>query len=867
MSIKLYILELDGNVKTDPENWKNFVPTTQVHEVYRTLISTFSSESVILVKDAKDYVDEVYNEKGVLGSISVVWKKYDFDTDSYKEIFSLGNLDLKKYKFKRDRTEVGFEPSGFVMKILNRDEITFSLQSLVDMDGGEIPSFTNETIDLELDQQTFLRRLESNEIPNIEESEELTGSEQPGFKFVEAQPTVFQINELVDNIDIKGSNFFNIETDTFDPANLPWIYKANRDVSINLKLNYDLRAYVEVETVTPTPNSSVDYFAGFNLRIIKYIAETDSSTEIYNDLIAPEEINGNSGDGSANSERVYSGLADVNTDLSEGDFIYIYIEASPRGSGLTTSFNFSGGDVRVINGIEFNTFELEVNETREVPTTNAKVMLAWEFLLRQCQHITGRIDCLRSSFYGRTDGEVHQYDEDGEGSMYALTNGKLVRGFPIEDNPINTFLMQSFKNFTGIGHLIGLGIVYEDGLPYVIIEKLTYFYDKSITAMVLQAEDGGIEWEPAMQYVWGSVKCGYPNYKNKSSFILGTAHSPKEYIVSELNNISNTIYEVYSDFVGSGHLLEQIREIRYEDDTQLDTDYDESIFIIAVERDGEGGFQRKKILDFETVENIDNPDSQYNIELHPARIILNHAPLLLSGLNQRIQNEPTNKEFLNFSYGEANKKLLTKYAGKPEIQEGVNLSLDELDGQEPLFDSSFLGRANVLLNDNQLNLFKEGFIGAVSISDQTGTYLCFVELSKQTDLENNKTELALLKVGNVPEVVPDPDPEPECDCPTENQYLSGTLEGNKYTDIDSIVFTLNFLGEFDFCEDYLIKVNGNTILKENWNSVILSNGNETQLELIYSGDVEASIFNLQFGDNIDCDLISLNISQGELTIF
>lgn len=865
MAIKLYILELDGEVYTDPENWKNFVPTTQVHEVYRTLISTFSSENVILVKDAKDYVDSVYAEKGILGSISVVWKKYDFDTNDYKAIFSLGNLDLKKYKQRRDRTEVGFEPSGFVMKILNRDEITFSLQSLINMDGGVIPPFVNETIDLELDQQTFVRSFKGSNNEDFTLVEELSGSEQPTWKDAILQSDQFTINELQDNIEFEGNQFDDVADNTPSPT-LPSIYIALRNVTINIKLDYNHRVFIEVETLSPSGDSTVSYDFGHNFEIIHYKKEEDTNLIIYSDSNVDTEVSGSSGDGSANAEKIKTGLVDIDVDLFIGDELLIAQRVSPRGGSSLSPFNFSPGDVKLTSGIEFTTFDLEIIETRDVPPTNAKVMLAWEFLLRQCQIITGRTDCMRSSFYGRTDGEVYQYDEDGEGSMYAFVNGKLVRGFPLEGNGINTFLMQSFKSLNGMGHLIGLGIVFENDLPYVIIEKLQYFYDKSITAMVLQAEDGGIEWEPAMQYVWGSVKCGYPNYKNKTSFILGTAHAPKEYIVSELNNISNTVYEVYSDFVASGHLLEQIREIRYEDDTQLDTDYDESIFVIAVERDGLGGFQRKKIEDFELVENIDNPDSQYNIELHPARVILNHAPMLMSGLNTRINQSPIIKEFLKFSYGEANKELLTKYVDKPAIQEGENLTLDELDGQEPLFDSSFLGRCNVLLNDEQLNLFKEGFIGAVSISDQSGTYLCFVEMSKQTDLENAKTELAVIRVGKLPEVIPpDPDPEPACDCPSSDQVLTETLQGFK--DENFITFKVNFLGAFDLCDDYVVKVNGEIISKGNWFRVIVFNGSKTDFNIDYFGNLNAANYTIQLGDNIDCDLVTMNITQAELTNF
>ena len=50
---------LDSVQKTDPENWINFTPITERHEIYRSLLTQFSEGSVKLIKTAKAYVDTV----------------------------------------------------------------------------------------------------------------------------------------------------------------------------------------------------------------------------------------------------------------------------------------------------------------------------------------------------------------------------------------------------------------------------------------------------------------------------------------------------------------------------------------------------------------------------------------------------------------------------------------------------------------------------------------------------------------------------------------------------------------------------------------------------------------------------------------
>ena len=138
--------KLDGTQKTDPENWIGFTPVTERHEIYRTLLSTFSEGVVRLIKTAKNYVDASYASYGPTKVIPVVWQEYDYATDAYIDIYALGRLNLsEKYKRERDFTEVGFEPTDFIMSILNRHKIQSDLQNLVDMDDSAITTFTNET--------------------------------------------------------------------------------------------------------------------------------------------------------------------------------------------------------------------------------------------------------------------------------------------------------------------------------------------------------------------------------------------------------------------------------------------------------------------------------------------------------------------------------------------------------------------------------------------------------------------------------------------------------------------------------------------------------------------------------------------------
>ena len=714
-----YKITLDSTQYTDPENWIDFTPTTQRHEIYRTLLTTFSENSVRLIKTAKTYVDGVYASYGPSATIDVKWYEYDYLTDAYVEVFALGRLNLsEKYRRSRDVTEVGFEPTGFVMDVLNRDEVVTNLQQLVDMNGDAITTFTNETQTVPLAQQI---------IDFVASFKMVAPSIFPGETFTATTEDILYIpipmfnNELFNQGNLV--TVLDISTGFVDyiPDN-QLIFNYDGDVEITLALS------VTVEYREPSAGTGYTLDAVSPISIVYVI---NNGTEVAMDTGTLPASTATPGPWPSDT------LVETSVTLAgitASDEIKFYVKLEDLTGSNPPNIQITGSaTAKIVQGTEY-------------AETNCEVMFPWELFLRLCQKVTGRNDCLRSEFFGRTDGEVHTYGSDGAGAFYGVTNVKLLRGFPIATNPINASLQEIFRAFDSM-FLLGLGVTYTAGVPYIVIEPLEdLIWDGGAAAMTLAAGDEGIDWEAAVNYIWGSVKCGYDKYKLDVKPSLNTPHSPRQYIVPYLSEFTPQEYQAQCLLIASGHTIELLRRQQYDDSQESSTPYDENLVVIHMQRDGGGSFEKVEDAAYSAISNIDNSATQFNLSITPARNVLRHAPLLLAGLQARITTGGFT-EFLRFMSGEANTALTTTVTGDTLVSEGADLTqtqADEVASKTPLFDASQLGTTRVKLTKAQRVLIKDGFYSKIAITDSGTTYTGVIESIKEVNLNESIAEIRFL---------------------------------------------------------------------------------------------------------------------------
>lgn len=708
---------LDSVQKTDPENWINFTPTTQRHEVYRSLLTQFSEGVLKLVKTAKDYVDTVYAQYGPTYTISVEWQEYNYSTDSYDTIYSLGRLNLSdKYKRSRDYTEVGFEPTDFVMNLLNRDEIPTALQTLTDMDGDAITTFTDETHTVSLDDQ----------IMDFVASFTMVGPAN----FVGSTYSPTTESTLYVPVPIFNSELSNDKIITVLDISSGWLdFVPDMQIQFNMDGDVTIELTVDIDIEYREPSASTGYtLDGTSDVSLIYVKNDGSEVVVDSDTLPASDPS------SPWPSVTLTGGTISLSGIVEGDELKFYLKLEDLTGSNPPNIQITGDA------------SADITQSTTYEHTDCEVMFPWEVFLRLCQKITGRNDCLRSEFFGRTDGEVYTYGSDGEGAFYALTSVKLLRGFPLASNPINADLMGVFKAYDKM-LLLGLGIVYDSGTPYVMIEKLEDFFDDSSSVTTFTVAEPGINWESAIKYMWGNVRAGYTNYKFNTNPALNSPHTPRHFVIPYMSEFVEKQYDAQCPFIVSGHLIELLRRERYDQANNKDTQYDEHLVVMHLKRDGGGGFERELDDDFSAVSNIDNETTNYNLHLTPARNMLRHAPLLLAGLAKRIIDTPAMTDFLRYMSGEGNTDAETTITGDTLVPEDDDLTramAAEVDTNTPFFDASEMGVCQVKVSKTQRELIKEGITEQVTITDGDDTYTGFIESIKEIDLVRGIAELKFL---------------------------------------------------------------------------------------------------------------------------
>ncbi|MEQ9021219.1 MAG: hypothetical protein RLN82_00485, partial [Pseudomonadales bacterium] len=390
--------------------------------------------------------------------------------------------------------------------------------------------------------------------------------------------------------------------------------------------------------------------------------------------------------------------------------------------------------------ITINTLDVNIERQLKYEETNCKGMLVYEAFLRSLQKITGVADPLRSNFYGRTDSEVHTYGSDGAGSKRVVANGFGIRQFPLADHPIYTSFYDLFRAFNALDN-IGVGIVTISGTQYISIEPIEDFMDSSQVAFTI-TDPAQFREYPALEYLFGSVKCGNTRYEQQRETILRSPHTPRIYTTG-LDEVIKNEYDAENPAVCSGHLIEQLRQQPYIEGASKDTQYDDDLFIIAVRKSG-SDWVSEKDEDFSMVNNIEYPDDQYNLKLTPVRSLIRHSNFLIGGFKRYNDDTAPDKQ-LRFQKGLGNVLVATRLSSGESENTVENEDISETEGRTPLFIPDFQEYkfpltqsqwTSLLANPNQV----------ITVSWRGLTKKGFLEMCKVKDGNSMEAEFKTLKI-------------------------------------------------------------------------------------------------------------------------
>lgn len=671
------------------------------------------------IEGGKDYSDDYSDDYG--GA--------EIGECEYETLYQ-GKISLKTWSTINGRNTIDIIQQSIADTVINRADTPIDITKLETLDGTELTSF---------DFAPYIMNLHSKKIISFSKLG-LSGSDDiantpdiitPGNIQI-AIPLGINIAEL-DTLS-EYINFLTQGSSTSDSPDSIFTASETGDYKFDINLN---GTFFENNSIERTYNLALAYrINSSNFLIYDYGSQHKlggfSNTINLNDFLAGDYLH-------------------TTISLNAGDTISVFFSIigypiAPGGS----IYEFS---VSITNGY------ISFTKATVRPATAAPVFAILETGARIAQSITNQIDAFRSDYFGRKNSQPFAYNDNGCGSFNAITNGALIRGFPLIDQtiagvlqagrPVKMSLNQYFDDLNCIDNL-GLGIENISGVDYIRIEPKSYFYNNSLIFRLSNIPNLKISVAP--EYYYNTFSNGYAKWKIDNINGLDETNTIHKYDLG-LKTISNPL-ELICNLITSSYMIEDARRKQFSDFFTEDFDTDNDNFIICLNRsvdiDGipNNLTTAEKDENFSSVENVLDPSTSYNLRISPGRNTLRWSNVLNVGL---LKYPARN---IKFTYGEGNFKMVSQLAddscpGRWDNQafnEGQDIQWDDANNTDnsPLWEP-LIADFSYPLTRNQYNIMTANPNGYIEISGKSDNYTKWFILEAKYTPVGGMTEFKLLK--------------------------------------------------------------------------------------------------------------------------
>lgn len=613
----------------DPIGWNSLGKTIARDKDWHGIFFSYTPK-LQFIKDGKSFIKYFFEKYGIEQDILVKIEKRNPRTRKFEQDY-LGRLNLTTYKVGTITAECNIEANvQMLQKLKNKQDVKVDLARLVDQAGNAIEPFSNESYDVEFHSKVLNKIYE--------------GRLEVGGSY---------------DVTVGNGKYFQIDQDTVtseidNKYNYPIAENANRPA--------ELFAFQE-NIVSCTIDWKLMCFSASALPVgWKFQIQKNNDTPV--DFTLVKTCAGFSGGSYAFFRYTSSSLT-----FNIGDRVFIY---GYNGSGSSVTLKLMSTDAIILTtiGCDFDSDQvtgasLNANTTMEAVTR--PVILWHEAWTRVLQSLTGIADPLRSTIYGRTDSEVHDYADDGEHSLIGVINGHGLR-----DNSKPFYV--TFKDLVEASramHGAGIGIENIDGTERVRVEDLPFFYQAKRMMRLDYVKD--IEKEVIAENYATEIENGTDKWTN-NKFTNNDEFNGVRTWGLPITQVSAKM-QLKNPYITSGSLLETVKRLKVDPSRDTDNDYDN--FVVQLRRDG-GDFIPDKDDDFGSVTGILSPETAYNLKLSPKRCLLRNGRAIRSFL------EKQSTDFVRFNSGDGNTGMVSQLTTEATpLTENADIRISDLD--RPLF--------------------------------------------------------------------------------------------------------------------------------------------------------------------------------------
>lgn len=297
------------------------------------------------------------------------------------------------------------------------------------------------------------------------------------------------------------------------------------------------------------------------------------------------------------------------------DHTYGFITINYENSGFTIVSVLNS--LLELNELGSNELDFYYNDNNdEFEDSTHKGQLIYKVLESVIEQITDTPNSFYSEYFGHTD---YGYAANGEGSGIMVTNGLLMRkGLDPNGNEPNLTVnfLDTYKTATS---LKGLMMFYKDGKIH--IEKRDWSRDDVITLDYEDLTIKNLEEKIYNSLVVGNEKVLVEDLNGTNEFnILQNYSIP-------INGKKNEL-DLKTSYCTSYTALEYARRTGFLNSKNIDSNYDDLVFFVAVEKKGGVWITKSVSNKYDIIEGVILPDTAYNIEFSPKRMLINNRDIL-----------------------------------------------------------------------------------------------------------------------------------------------------------------------------------------------------------------------------------------------
>jgi hypothetical protein len=576
--------------------------------------------------------------------------------------------------------------NDFSVKFKNRVDTPVDIQSPEDLDGNDATVFENVTLEL-ISQiinktNTYDGAVDSDDEvfyqihPNGTLIDHAGASDGPYYQYTQAQVDLDQeeIEESSDTL----LDFVSLITDVPSAIDLaeesgPMTVTINAHTALvtffaNLGDNR-IGDYGSDPSSINTILCRITYFVAVNDVI------QDPITGFSNDAISagpyPNPVGGGTGPTSATT------LFTINVteknfpvfNVSPGDTVKIIARyqltiSISVGTDSDLPWNSPGGDDPDGTYLKISSYhpEITVAFKSSYKDTAAESFLVHDVAGQILDRTIGRENTFYSEYFGSDRTRYRQYDADGCAWEHILSKGLQLRDYTLTDKPF----FQSFTTWwNGVNPIFNLGLGYEtiDGVEVMRCEEKEHFYNDTIIVYISNVREITRAYDEEVMIK--TFRAGYKKWQSENFSGIDDPQTKHTY-ASRLQKSGKDL-TMESEFIAASLAIETTR--RTTKQKSADYKFDDDTFIIAVrsvETSPDATYIPETDEKFQSVTNLLNAETRYNLLLTPARNTLRWMKWIAGGLQNYVGS------FLKFVSGEGNYDMTSNY--------GLSDGCDEYDG-------------------------------------------------------------------------------------------------------------------------------------------------------------------------------------------